>query len=668
MRILTLTVLFICSCSIGFSQNQTRIDILKHQLDNERQDTNRVAIMLKLYQAFSDNLKLDSAQAFAEKALDLATKIHYKKGEFEALIKLLDHHIGKGDSPKALLYGFKAIRMAEGLNDHSKKGETLFEFARIYILNLQDYQKAKIYLKQSIQEFEAIHDVKSLADIEGILSTLYRRSNQFDSMLIYQQKAYAKYESLHKLDSAENFIMFMGQNHFAMGDYPLALSLYQKALIINQKMKGHSNEVRCLKGIASVYEKMNRLDSTIYYEKKALEIATTIDYKSAVISTNKHLADLYELQNKATAYKYLKMAWDVNESLNGSQKFIALERTISEEQERQYQAEAERIASQNRIKQYLFLGGLGILLLIAFLLYSNNRQKQKANNLLHQQKQEIDFQRNKAEKALAELKSTQAQLIQSEKLASLGELTAGIAHEIQNPLNFVNNFSEVSAELVQEIKEERQKPKENQDETLVDEIFNDITQNLQKITLHGNRASSIVKGMLEHSRTSTGIKELTDINQLADEYLRLSYHGFKAKNDSFDADLKTDFDENLPKIEVIPQDMGRVLLNLINNAFWAVNEKSKKGEAGYEPKVKISTLLNANSQLLIAIKDNGLGMTEEVKAKIFQPFFTTKPTGQGTGLGLSLAYDIVTKGHGGTIDVESVEGEGTTLIVKLPIV
>ena len=396
MRIIILILLFISTYNIGFSQNQTHIDSLKHQLNKERQDTNRVAIMLKLYQAFLDNSKPDSAQVFAEKALDLATKIHYPKGEFEALITLLGHHRGKGDSPKAFLYGFKALRMAEGLNDQSKKGAALFEFAKIYILNLQDYQKAKSYLKQSIQEFEAIYDVKGVADIEGTLSTLYRRSNQFDSMLIYQQKAYAKYESLHKLDSAGNFIMFMGSNHFTIGDYPLALSLFQKALIINQKMKEHDNEVRCLKGIASVYEKMNRLDSTIYYEKKALEIATTIDYKTGIISANKHLADLYELQDKDTAYKYLKMAWDVNESDNGAQKFIALETTISEEQERQYQAETERIASQNRIKQYLFLGGFGILLLIAFLLYRNNRQKHKAKIQI--------------ENAYKDLKETQTQL------------------------------------------------------------------------------------------------------------------------------------------------------------------------------------------------------------------------------------------------------------------
>ncbi|MBP6411602.1 MAG: GHKL domain-containing protein [Pseudarcicella sp.] len=307
------------------------------------------------------------------------------------------------------------------------------------------------------------------------------------------------------------------------------------------------------------------------------------------------------------------------------------------------------IQTQSKNRTYSLLSLLAVFSIIGFTLYRNNRQKQKANIIL--------------ETALKDLKSTQAQLIQSEKLASLGELTAGIAHEIQNPLNFVNNFSEVSVELVQEIKEERQKPKENQDDSLVDEIFNDISQNLEKITLHGKRASSIVKGMLEHSRTSTGEKELIDINVLADEYLRLAYHGLRAKESGgstgrFNSDFKTEFDENLPKLAVIPQDFGRVLLNLINNAFYAT-----KGVKN--PLVEIKTKRVENG-VTISVKDNGIGMSETTKAKIFQPFFTTKPTGEGTGLGLSLAYDIVTKGHGGSIEVESEDGEGTTFIVKLP--
>ena len=277
----------------------------------------------------------------------------------------------------------------------------------------------------------------------------------------------------------------------------------------------------------------------------------------------------------------------------------------------------------------------------------------------------VDERTIQLQNSLLELKATQAQLIQSEKLASLGELTAGIAHEIQNPLNFVNNFSELSVDLVKDLKEEIEKP--TQDKEYIGELFDDLSQNQEKINHHGKRASSIVKGMLEHSRASTGVKELTDINKLADEYLRLSYHGLRAKDNTFNADYELIVHENLPKIEVIPQDMGRVLLNLINNAFYAVNEKNKQNTEGvfYKPTVTVSTQ-QLDNQIIIKVKDNGIGMPESVRAKVFQPFFTTKPTGQGTGLGLSLAYDIVTKGHGGTLEVISTEGVGSEFIISLP--
>jgi len=270
----------------------------------------------------------------------------------------------------------------------------------------------------------------------------------------------------------------------------------------------------------------------------------------------------------------------------------------------------------------------------------------------------------------AKLKASQSQLIQSEKMASLGELTAGIAHEIQNPLNFVNNFSEVTEELVEELEIEGKKEQGERDRDLEKELFADIKDNLIKINHHGNRASSIVKGMLEHSRTSSGKKELTDINALADEYLRLAYHGLRAKEKDFNAEMVADFDKNIPKIEVIPQDIGRVFLNLINNAFQAVSEEGERrkahGDLKYKPLVTVLTKLKANSQLLIAIKDNGPGIPDEIKDKIFQPFFTTKDSGKGTGLGLSLAYDIV-KAHGGEISVDSEVGKGTQFLIRLPV-
>ena len=274
---------------------------------------------------------------------------------------------------------------------------------------------------------------------------------------------------------------------------------------------------------------------------------------------------------------------------------------------------------------------------------------------------EVEKRTAELNQSLIELKSTQAQLIQAEKMASLGELTAGIAHEIQNPLNFVNNFSEVNTELIDEAEQEIIKG--NIEEAKI--IINDIKENEQKINHHGKRADAIVKGMLQHSRSSSGVKEPTDINALCDEYLRLSYHGLRAKDKSFNASMKTDFDNTIGAINIIPQDIGRVILNLLTNAFYVVDEKKKSGIEGYEPIVSICTK-KANDKVEISVSDNGNGIPQKVLDKIFQPFFTTKPTGQGTGLGLSLSYDII-KSHGGELKVETKEGEGTNFIICIPI-
>ncbi len=290
--------------------------------------------------------------------------------------------------------------------------------------------------------------------------------------------------------------------------------------------------------------------------------------------------------------------------------------------------------------------------------------EEKKEQAVKQQKileEEVARQTAELRTTLENLKSTQSQLVQSEKMASLGELTAGIAHEIQNPLNFVNNFSEVSTELLDEMKTELNKGDADEAKAIAD----DLKQNLEKILHHGKRADAIVKGMLQHSRTSSGQKELTDINALADEYLRLAYHGLRAKDKSFNATMKTDFDESIGNVNIIPQDIGRVILNLITNAFYAVSEKQKQNIVGYEPTVTVTTKKVAN-KVEVKVKDNGNGIPQKVLDKIFQPFFTTKPTGQGTGLGLSLSYDIV-KAHGGELKVETKDGEGAEFIIQLPV-
>jgi signal transduction histidine kinase/ligand-binding sensor domain-containing protein len=330
-----------------------------------------------------------------------------------------------------------------------------------------------------------------------------------------------------------------------------------------------------------------------------------------------------------------------------------------------------RIAPPWWLSWWAYLIYLGILALVA----KQVHVLQKARTLRKEREKSREkelAQAKEIEKAYTELKATQSQLIQSEKMASLGELTAGIAHEIQNPLNFVNNFSEVNKELLHELNEEIEKGHYAE----VKSITKDVIENQEKINFHGKRAEGIVKGMLLHSRNSEGKKEPTDINALADEYLRLAYHGLRAKDKSFNAHFQTDFDDKLPETKVVPQDLGRVLLNLINNAFYAVNKKenassNSAGEATYKPTVKVSTKYLAGEKgkggtLRVSVSDNGTGIPKSLADKIFQPFFTTKPTGQGTGLGLSLSYDII-KAHGGTLEVQSEEGKGTEFIIKLPV-
>jgi len=373
-----------------------------------------------------------------------------------------------------------------------------------------------------------------------------------------------------------------------------------------------------------------------------------LSYRNRILAASSLLAELYAEKDPKEAVKYYQIASASKDSLYGVQKVLKLQSSTMKEQERLADEEAVRIAYQNKIRQRTLVGGVAAFLGIALILYRNNRQKQKANKIL--------------ETTLVNLKITQSQLIQAEKMASLGELTAGISHEIQNPLNFINNFSEVNTELVDELKSELTVGNTH----AAIEIADDIKENEKKINFHGKRADAIVKGMLQHSRSSSGVKEPTDINALVDEYLRLAYHGLRAKDKSFNAKLETNFDNSIDKINIVPQDMGRALLNLYNNAFYIVNEKQKENLNGYEPTVSVSTK-KIKGKVEIRVADNGNGIPQKILDKIFQPFFTTKPTGQGTGLGLSLAYDIV-KANGGEIKVQTKEGEGSEFIIQLPLI
>jgi len=471
----------------------------------------------------------------------------------------------------------------------------------------------------------------------------YKDGGMPDSALFYLQKGYQY--ALKGLSPAnpKEYHRDFGEIYYKKGNNDSAMYHFRRSIIA----LGNNPSGQTYMGIARIMRDKNQIDSAKVYAKEGLKIFQKNNYNYFIIDCAQLLYDLYKDTDAIEAQKYRLIVLETKDKLYDQDKAKQVEKLAFEELEREMELQIRLKDIKNRNRFYALLGILGGVLLLSFILYRNNRQKQKANKIL--------------ENTLADLKTTQAQLIQSEKLASLGELTAGIAHEIQNPLNFVNNFAEVSAEMLDEMHEELEKG----DTTEAIAIATALKTNLQKINHHGQRASSIVKGMLEHSRASTGVKEPTDLNALADEYLRLAYHGLRAKDDSFNAALETHFDPDLPLVSVIPQDIGRVLLNLINNAFYAVNEKAKMGIEGYQPTVTVSSSM-VGDKVEIRVQDNGKGIPESIKEKIFQPFFTTKPTGQGTGLGLSLAYDIVTKGHGGTLKVQSTENEGTEFIINLP--
>ncbi|GAB2839585.1 hypothetical protein GCM10027043_48560 [Ferruginibacter profundus] len=393
--------------------------------------------------------------------------------------------------------------------------------------------------------------------------------------------------------------------------------------------------------------KQNRITDAIDFLHKDIERVQGI--RLDVLRDYKLMATLYEQSgNYEKASQSYKLYVGLQDSLQADQSKYRSLSFETEQEMNDKEISITKLQGENKVSSLtrnFSFGIVALVLLLAGVIYYRFKSKQKDNKVL--------------EKTLDNLKSTQSQLIQSEKMASLGELTAGIAHEIQNPLNFVNNFSEVNTELIDELTEEADKG--NLDE--VKAIAKDIRENELKINHHGKRADGIVKGMLQHSRSSSGQKEPVNINALADEYLRLAYHGLRAKDKTFNATLKTDFDAGVGNINIIPQDIGRVILNLITNAFYVVDEKKKSGVENYEPTVSISTK-KINGKVEISVKDNGNGIPQKVLDKIFQPFFTTKPTGQGTGLGLSLSYDIV-KAHGGELKVETKEGEGSTFIINL---
>ena len=653
--------LFLFSCIFTFASAQNPyLDSLRLKLNQAKnEDTSRVLALSSIadYYGF---VQFDSCLFYAAQTSNLSQKLNYPYGRYLSYRSTFLAFNCQGNYPRALEAALDIQKISEQLkNDKLWVRAMPYYFIGLLNREMADYPNAISQLHQAIRLQEKIGEpLPEIFFAFSQLGILYGTLNQLDSALWYAQKGYDL--GLHSKRYKKFFslaIGALGNIHVALHNYKLAQEFFRLG-IKQSGLYNYNNiyfQARNYNNLADLFAKMNLSDSCIYYARISLQLCQQHNFGEFTIDASKILAKAYESEDKPdSAFKYMKIMLAAKDSVFSQSKGQQFQQYAFSEIQRLQEISTAKERYQNQVRIYSLLAALSVFLLLAFMLYRNTRQKQRA--------------KIKIEKAYDDLKSTQAQLIQSEKMASLGELTAGIAHEIQNPLNFVNNFSEVNKELLVEMKDEIDKG--NLDE--VKTIANDIIDNEEKIIHHGKRADAIVKGMLQHSRSSSGVKEPTDINALADEYLRLAYHGLRAKDKSFNVTIQTDFDKSIEKINIIPQDIGRVLLNLFTNAFYAVTEASLRSprqdsstSSNYIPTVSVSTK-KVNGKIEISVKDNGSGIPQKVLDKIFQPFFTTKPTGQGTGLGLSLSYDII-KAHGGEIKVETKEGEFAEFIIQLPI-
>ena len=663
-----------------FAVAQQYLDSLKNELANSENDTIKLIRLRNITRIYSEMLP-DSAFSYAEKLLKLSQKLNFKLDEANALRETAYALLNMGNYPRSLQTVLAALKIAEDPKSEQNilesnypedalvnrkatpKAQRLAELGfthqimGILYTNTINYDKALSQHLKARQIAEESENIPLQSIINMTLSRAYLNLKKRDSALFSLEKAYNDAMQIGYKRYLGSILLNMGRIYASQGNKQLEVEYYKQAVAASAYQNYYPRGV--IAGnllLADFYKQSGHKDSSFQYIKDALLLAQDLNAPELLKRSYTALVDYYKtINNNDSAVKYQSLIIEINDNIFNVKQTQQFQNIDFNEQQRLSDIEAAKEAERVKFRMYALISGLVIFLFIGIMLYRNSLQRKKANVLLSQQKSEL-------ESTLATLKTTQNQLVQSEKMASLGELTAGIAHEIQNPLNFVNNFSEVNTELIDELKEEL--AKDNKQQAI--EIASDIKENEEKIIFHGKRADAIVKSMLQHSRSSTSKKEMTDINALADEYLRLAYHGMRAKEKSFNVDVKSDFDPSIEKVNVIQQDIGRVILNLITNAFYVVTEKKQLKGDGYEPIVMVSTK-NAGDKIEISVKDNGNGIPQKVLDKIFQPFFTTKPAGQGTGLGLSLSYDIITKGHGGEIKVETKEGDGSVFIISIPV-
>ncbi|WP_345055310.1 tetratricopeptide repeat-containing sensor histidine kinase [Hymenobacter glaciei] len=629
------------------------LDSLRHLLQLPQTDYDRVLLLCQV----SDQLwtqRTDSAAVYAQQALALARRVHYRHGEGEALNRL-GAALRESNLARSLELFQQSLHIARATRDRALTAQNLRSIGIIYVY-LRDRRQALSYYFQALKIGEQLHDERRVVIELSNIGLAYDVFGQLDSARLYQERALVL---ARRLRTPTNYILYgLGNEARRRGEVALARSYYYQSIAESKKV-GHLRSLNfAYVGLAELYQQMGRPDSSIYYARLGCQVGRTNGFLRGVLNASTLLTQDFKRRGAAdSALKYQSLMLVMKDTLFGQEKVMRLQNLNYREQQRAQQATAAQAALRARYRTFALVGVLLGLLVLAAILARHASQQRRAREALEQ--------------SLAELKTAQEQLVQREKMAFLGELTAGIAHELQNPLNFVKNFAEVSTGLVDEITGEQHDPTGQgpaRNAMLEAEILSGLKQNLQQISQHGQRATSIIKGMLEHSRTGTGPRETVNLNTLVHDSLRLAQQGLRTQDKGCEVQLTTTLASGLPPVSVVPLDMGRVLINLFTNAFYALQQCQYQQPAGtaYRPELTVTTQA-VPGEVEVRIRDNGTGMPADVQARVFQPFFTTKPVGEGTGLGLSLSYDIVTTGHGGTLRVESREGEGTEFILTLPV-
>ncbi|RSK48765.1 tetratricopeptide repeat-containing sensor histidine kinase [Hymenobacter rigui] len=608
-------------------------------------DSSRVQLLCRI----SDQLwasDTEAAAAYSRKALALARRTHNHRGEGAALNRL-GAALRESNLARALELFQTSLRLAEQVGDTALQSQNMRSIGIIYVY-LRDRQLGLSYYFQGLRLDSLLHDERRIVVDLSNIGLAYDLYNQVDSAAYYQDRAYALAQRLH---SSTNYILYgLGNVARKQARFPEALSYYRRS-VAESKRRRHLRSLNfSYLGMAALYQQLQQPDSSIYYARLGVQAARANGFLRGVLNASVILTQEFEQRRQLdSAFRYQKELVAMKDTLFGQEKVMRLQNVNYLDRQQQQQAAADQQALRNRYQTYGLLAGVAGLLLLLALLVRHDRQQQRTNTAL--------------QTSLAELKEAQLMLVQREKMAFLGELTAGVAHELQNPLSFVKRFAEVSTTLVDEINGAQQLARDGR---LEREILDGLKQNLQNISQHGQRATAIIKGMLEHARTGQQPRQLTNLNQLAQENLRLAYEAVQQQFPGFEAELQTKFAPALPEVAVVAQDLGRVLLNLCTNALYAVRQRQLSAGPAYVPTVEIGSRRLPDGPLQLWVRDNGAGMSAEVQQRIFEPFFTTKPVGEGTGLGLSLAHDIVVNGHQGTLQVESGPEEGTEFRLTLP--